>query len=279
VLGNNLTPPLTAVAAAPNRPLLVTDQGGVWSFAGGGQDAWRQVLGGASNAVPSTPAEQPGVRPGTPRRDCRGGDSRGDSPRGRGGRGQSARGGSGGLRSRSSISCCPPNAAGAPNRPPSGPGATHCAERLGTPRGSCSPAGSWPCSPRAATPATLARPSSATRSAAAATSPRRWPAPPPRAGRGAVRPARPRVATCPRRPARRPRGPAAATAWPGSPAPSRHPSRDPSRHPSPPSGSRRVLALAAAPGLGRSRRRGARRQPRGGPSRTPRSCYRRRDRA
>jgi hypothetical protein len=55
VLGNNLTPPLTAVAAAPNRPLLVTDQGGVWSFAGDGQDAWRQVLGGASNAVPVYP--------------------------------------------------------------------------------------------------------------------------------------------------------------------------------------------------------------------------------
>ncbi|MBA3906634.1 MAG: GerMN domain-containing protein [Pseudonocardiales bacterium] len=55
VLGNNLTPPLTAVAAAPNRPLLVADQGGVWSFAGDGQDAWRQVLGGASNAVPVYP--------------------------------------------------------------------------------------------------------------------------------------------------------------------------------------------------------------------------------
>ena len=55
VLGNNLTPPLTAVAAAPSRPLLVTDQGGVWSFAGGEQDAWRQVLGGAPNAVPNYP--------------------------------------------------------------------------------------------------------------------------------------------------------------------------------------------------------------------------------
>lgn len=55
VLGNNLTPPLTALAAAPNRPLLVTDQGGVWSFAGGSQDAWRPVLGGASNAVPVYP--------------------------------------------------------------------------------------------------------------------------------------------------------------------------------------------------------------------------------
>jgi Lipoprotein LpqB beta-propeller domain/Sporulation and spore germination len=55
VLGNNLTPPLTAVAAAPSRPLLVTDQGGVWSFAGGEQDAWRQMLGGAPNAVPNYP--------------------------------------------------------------------------------------------------------------------------------------------------------------------------------------------------------------------------------
>ncbi|MCW2720524.1 LpqB family beta-propeller domain-containing protein [Pseudonocardia sp.] len=55
VLGNNLTPPLTAVAAAPGRPLLVTDQGGVWSFAGGEQDAWRQVLGGAPKAVPNYP--------------------------------------------------------------------------------------------------------------------------------------------------------------------------------------------------------------------------------
>jgi hypothetical protein len=55
VLGNNLTPPLTAVAAAPSRPLLVTDQGGVWSFAGGEQDAWRQVLGDAPNAVPNYP--------------------------------------------------------------------------------------------------------------------------------------------------------------------------------------------------------------------------------
>ena len=55
VLGNNLTPPLTAIAAAPSRPLLVTDQGGVWSFAGGEQDAWRPVLGGAPNAVPNYP--------------------------------------------------------------------------------------------------------------------------------------------------------------------------------------------------------------------------------
>jgi Lipoprotein LpqB beta-propeller domain/Sporulation and spore germination len=55
VVGNNLTPPLTAIAAASNRPLLVTDQTGVWSFAGGDQAAWRQVLAGAPDAVPLFP--------------------------------------------------------------------------------------------------------------------------------------------------------------------------------------------------------------------------------
>lgn len=55
LLVNNLTPPLGAVAAAPSRPFLVTDQTGVWSFAGGDQDAWRQVLGGAPDAVPFYP--------------------------------------------------------------------------------------------------------------------------------------------------------------------------------------------------------------------------------
>ncbi len=48
-------PPLTAIAAAANRPLLVTDQTGVWSFGGGDQVAWRQVLGGAPDAVPLYP--------------------------------------------------------------------------------------------------------------------------------------------------------------------------------------------------------------------------------
>lgn len=51
----NLTPPLGSVAAAPNRPLLVTDGSGVWSFGGGQQDAWRQVLGGAPDAVVAYP--------------------------------------------------------------------------------------------------------------------------------------------------------------------------------------------------------------------------------
>ncbi|HVH21078.1 MAG TPA: LpqB family beta-propeller domain-containing protein [Pseudonocardia sp.] len=55
VVGNNLTPPLTAIAAASNRALLVTDQSGVWSFGGGDQAAWRQVLGGAIDAVPLYP--------------------------------------------------------------------------------------------------------------------------------------------------------------------------------------------------------------------------------
>lgn len=55
LLVNNLTPPLTDVAAAPNRPFLVTDQSGVWSFGGGDQDAWRQVLGGAPAAAPFYP--------------------------------------------------------------------------------------------------------------------------------------------------------------------------------------------------------------------------------
>jgi hypothetical protein len=55
ILSNNLTPPLTAIAAAPNRPLLVTDQSGMWSFAGGDQVAWRQVLAGAPDAVPLYP--------------------------------------------------------------------------------------------------------------------------------------------------------------------------------------------------------------------------------
>lgn len=55
VVGNNLTPPLTAVAATSNRALLVADQTGVWSFGGGDQAAWRQVVGGAVQAVPLYP--------------------------------------------------------------------------------------------------------------------------------------------------------------------------------------------------------------------------------
>ena len=55
VPSSNLTPPLSAIAAAPSRPILVTDQGGVWSFAGGELDTWRQVIGGVPDAVPVYP--------------------------------------------------------------------------------------------------------------------------------------------------------------------------------------------------------------------------------
>jgi hypothetical protein len=55
VVGNNLTPPLSAVAATANKPLLVTDQTGVWDFSFGDQAAWRQVLGGAPDAMPLYP--------------------------------------------------------------------------------------------------------------------------------------------------------------------------------------------------------------------------------
>jgi hypothetical protein len=55
VPSSNLTPPLQAVAAAPNRPVLVTDQSGVWSFAGGDLESWRQVVGGVPDAVPLYP--------------------------------------------------------------------------------------------------------------------------------------------------------------------------------------------------------------------------------
>lgn len=55
VPSSNLTPPLRAVAAAPNRPVLVTDQTGVWSFAGGDLETWRQVVGGVPDAVPLYP--------------------------------------------------------------------------------------------------------------------------------------------------------------------------------------------------------------------------------
>lgn len=53
--GTNLTPPLRSVAAGPSRPLVVTDAGGVWSFTGGDQVAWRAVLGAVPDAVPIYP--------------------------------------------------------------------------------------------------------------------------------------------------------------------------------------------------------------------------------
>jgi hypothetical protein len=51
----NLTPPLTAVAAAPDRPTLVVDQGGLWSLPSGGGDVWSSVPGGSNTSVPAYP--------------------------------------------------------------------------------------------------------------------------------------------------------------------------------------------------------------------------------
>jgi hypothetical protein len=48
---NNLTVPLSAIASAPGRPLLVTDRNGLWSFGADEVGTWRQiVVGGASVA-------------------------------------------------------------------------------------------------------------------------------------------------------------------------------------------------------------------------------------
>ena len=54
----NLTPPVTAVAAAPDRPTLVVDQGGLWSLpahGADGADVWRSVPGGSNSSVPAYP--------------------------------------------------------------------------------------------------------------------------------------------------------------------------------------------------------------------------------
>ncbi len=51
----NLTAPLSAVAAAPGRPVVVADQGGLWTFPDDGSGVWRSVLGGSPGAVPGYP--------------------------------------------------------------------------------------------------------------------------------------------------------------------------------------------------------------------------------
>jgi hypothetical protein len=48
---NNLTPPLSAIASAPGRPLLVTDQNGLWSFGADDLGSWRQLVGGAGSVA------------------------------------------------------------------------------------------------------------------------------------------------------------------------------------------------------------------------------------
>ena len=52
---NNLTPPLSAIATGPGRPLLVTDQNGLWSFGADDLGSWRQLVGGAASSVAGFP--------------------------------------------------------------------------------------------------------------------------------------------------------------------------------------------------------------------------------
>jgi hypothetical protein len=47
----NLTGPLTSVAAAPGRPLLVTDQKGLWSFGMDDVGSWRQISNGSATVA------------------------------------------------------------------------------------------------------------------------------------------------------------------------------------------------------------------------------------
>ncbi|GAA4794528.1 LpqB family beta-propeller domain-containing protein [Actinomycetospora chlora] len=55
----NLTPPVTAVAASPARPIVVADQGGTWTLPLGGSassgDVWQAVPGFAAGTVPAYP--------------------------------------------------------------------------------------------------------------------------------------------------------------------------------------------------------------------------------
>lgn len=55
VPGTNLTSPLRAVAAAPGRPIYVSDRTGLWSYSGGDLDAWRQTVGSSTAARPFYP--------------------------------------------------------------------------------------------------------------------------------------------------------------------------------------------------------------------------------
>lgn len=48
---NNLTLPLTAIATGPGRPLLVTDQNGLWSFGADDLGSWRQLVGSVTSVA------------------------------------------------------------------------------------------------------------------------------------------------------------------------------------------------------------------------------------
>ena len=50
---NNLTLPLTAIATGPGRPLLVTDQNGLWSFGADDLGSWRQLVGSVTSVAGS----------------------------------------------------------------------------------------------------------------------------------------------------------------------------------------------------------------------------------
>lgn len=51
---SNLTAPLSAVAAAPNRAVVVTDADGMWSSADP-TEVWQRITGGGSEAIPCYP--------------------------------------------------------------------------------------------------------------------------------------------------------------------------------------------------------------------------------
>jgi hypothetical protein len=47
----NLTPPVTSIATGPGRPLLVTDQNGLWSFGADDLGSWRQLVGSSTSVA------------------------------------------------------------------------------------------------------------------------------------------------------------------------------------------------------------------------------------
>ena len=49
----NLTPPVTAVAAAPAQPVIVVDQSGLWTFPDDTSGVWRSLAGGTPGSVPA----------------------------------------------------------------------------------------------------------------------------------------------------------------------------------------------------------------------------------
>jgi len=48
---NNLTLPLSSIATGPGRPLLVTDQNGLWSFGADDLGSWRQLVGSSTSVA------------------------------------------------------------------------------------------------------------------------------------------------------------------------------------------------------------------------------------